>query len=179
MLGAGEKPITEGSDKLFEKIFGEAAPDGMGAMIYAHLRAPREAYLGKGKEAVNTAVSGFGAIAAAPLAAAFGPAGMAVGFVITKGPGTVIEFMDTSSTRQTVMFTNLSKYHIEIEGIDGHSYYNNDQMCLPVFDTEKGGVNVLYNTKGYVIPSVHIRADSSSDEAHAGVWSFPLKQSKD
>jgi len=71
----------------------------MGAMVYSHLLAPRQAYLGEGKEAVNTAVAGFGAVAAPVLAAAFGPAGLAVGFVVTKGPASVIDFMDTSNTR--------------------------------------------------------------------------------
>lgn len=68
-------------------------------MLYAHMRAPREAYLGNSKEAVNSAVSGFGALAAPVLSAAFGPAGLAVGFVITAGPLATINFMDTSAVR--------------------------------------------------------------------------------
>lgn len=63
---------------------------------------------GEGKEAVNTAVGGFGAVAAPVLAAAFGPAGAAVGFVIAKGPESLINFMDTSAVRHTIMITNYS-----------------------------------------------------------------------
>ena len=36
-----KKKIIKGSEKLFQRIFKEKAPKGMGAMIYAHIRAPR------------------------------------------------------------------------------------------------------------------------------------------
>lgn len=60
----------------------------------------------------------------------------------------------------------------------GAAIYNNDQMQMPVLDVEDGS-NFYYSGAGYTIPGAHLRAEADSDEINAGVWSFPLKNSKD
>ena len=109
-----KKGVSKGTEKLFEKIFKEKAPKGLGSMVYAHFDAPRKALAGDAKGAVNSAASGFGALAGGIIG---GPIGAAFGYVAAKGPGTVIDFYDTSKLVHTITITNYSKYFVEIEQV--------------------------------------------------------------
>lgn len=93
--------MIKGSEKLFKKMYGVAAPAGFGKMLWAHYEAPKKAIMGDGKGAVDAAMQGVSAIAAGVFVGSFaGPvgsvAGAIAGYVIAKGPGAIIEAFDTN-----------------------------------------------------------------------------------
>ena len=96
------KHIKKGGAKIFKelakgsgmnkKLIGKLSK-GFGEVIYAHFKAPLEAARGEARQAVDTAVGAYGALAGGIIG---GPIGAGVGMVIAQGPGSIISFYDTT-----------------------------------------------------------------------------------
>lgn len=85
---------------------------GVGDVVYAHFKAPCEAARGNAKDAVDTAVGAYGALAGGIVG---GPVGAAVGKLIADGPGAVISFYDTSQVQHSIQIQNCTTLNIIIE----------------------------------------------------------------
>ena len=163
---------------MYNAIFKTEAPKGIGAMVYAHLQSPRQAYLGEGTEAVNTAEAGFGAVSAPVLAAAFGQSGTAAKANSVRAR----DFLAEEGTEVTILIDNYSKYHVEVDQVPleygdistGQAIYCKEPEECGEFEVLDGS-DFRYGGAGYIIPSVHIQADEGSDDVNSGVFSVPIK----
>lgn len=141
--------IVKHSEKLFESLTGDKAPAGLGLVVYAHIKAPMQAYKGDGKGAVDTSCAAIGALAGGVIG---GPIGSAVGALISKAPGAIISFYDTSSIKHTISIQNCTPLTIVVDAVpdnlgfglgnvsieNGQSVYFNDQVHDPQFDSSHG-----------------------------------------
>ncbi|GFH61352.1 predicted protein [Chaetoceros tenuissimus] len=164
--------VGKGTEKLFEIIFNETAPAGFGGMMWAHIDAPMKALEGNGKDAVDSAVGGVGALAGGVIG---GPIGALVGYAITKGPGKVIDVFDTSTAKFKVTITNLTKYNVYLDGYEkkGGWRYSSPGVYQNAWFPDGGGG--MYNRTGFLIPKV---VTGTKDVNHKTVealsFSYPM-----
>lgn len=91
---------------------GKKAPKGFGQVVYAHFKAPMQAHRGDAKGAVDTTCGAYGMLAGGIIG---GPAGAAIGKVIAEGPGTIIDFYDTSTIKHRIHIVNCTTLTIEVD----------------------------------------------------------------
>lgn len=116
----GQK-TTKATEKLLKKLFGteflktvgnkgaKKVLSGISQMFWAHIEAPLYAMNGQDREAVDSVLGGIGSIAGGVVG---GPVGAFIGSTISTLPGEVIGYFDTTNPRFSVLFENVSPYHI-------------------------------------------------------------------
>ena len=86
------------------------------------------------------------------------------------------EFFDTSTVKQSINIINYTKYHVEIEPVQGgQAVYTKDKSQIPKLETADKNDNFVYNGGGFVIPSAQLIEDTDEEQhIKAGLWSLPL-----
>jgi len=177
----------EGVEKLIEKFYGkemimmfgeensEKIIGGMAGMFIAHITAPRSAWEGNGKEAVDNAVGPIGAIAGGIIG---GPVGAVVGQVISLVPGYAIDYFDTSNVQFYLYFTNISPYHIRFSSHETNYQPMWSVMYAWVPDkysstSVDGKLHTHNGLPGYVLPKP-VTFRSKEDEVKQVSYTCPM-----
>jgi len=187
-----KKAVTTGSEKLFEKLFKVAAPEGLGSLLWSHYEAPMAAFNGDGLKAVDS-VSGAmttvatGVFTSAAVEAGFaastvaGPIGLVAASVAVMPAYTIAAF-DSSKAYFSITFVNYAGYHVFLDGADyegsqkgilDKTYFGSGFLSRK--NLEKGESSSLYNECGFLIPGISFQQEQTSDDkVEVGSWMLPV-----
>ena len=168
----------EGINKLLTRFYGaewsraigstasEKVIDGMAGVIWAHAEAPYHALNGDEKKAVDSAVGAIGSLAGGIIG---GPIGAIVGATISKAPGFIIDYFDTTQIQFNVVFSNVSPYHIRFSS--NQTDFRNNFSIMVGYLPEK---EYCYNTAVGVFLPKPVMLRKSSDKVEQFAASVPM-----
>lgn len=174
-----KKLVVKGTPQLFEYLFDEEAPAGMGDYFWCAFEAPAKAARGNAVEAVNCVMKAVAALSAGVFEAVLdGIPGGIIGqgcLLLAQVPGNIIKDFDTSETQYRIEIYNLTKYPVFIDssmvnpelrdGIlnqdattytteagEGPGQYSDEGWSHLGATVETKDGSSLYNSQGKVIP---------------------------